>query len=74
MTSMSNVFQHQHQDMLFAFEILGNLKEMFGNQGRLSKQTAMRTLVNTKIVEDTPVRDHVLKMIVPLNELEVFGS
>ena len=33
MASISNVFQHQHQTMLSAFEILENLKEMFGDQG-----------------------------------------
>ncbi|KAH0632426.1 hypothetical protein KY290_038211 [Solanum tuberosum] len=34
----------------------------------------MRTLMNTKMVEGTPVRDHVLKMIGLLNELEVLGA
>ncbi|KAH0661120.1 hypothetical protein KY284_026051 [Solanum tuberosum] len=74
MASMSNVLQHQHQAMLSAFEILENLKQMFGDQGRSAKQTAMRTLMNTKMVEGTPVRDHVLKMIGLLNELEVLGA
>ncbi|KAH0672466.1 hypothetical protein KY284_023553 [Solanum tuberosum] len=71
---MSNVLQHQHQAMLSAFEILENLKQMFGDQGRSAKQTAMRTLMNTKMVEGTPVRDHVMKMIGLLNELEVLGA
>ncbi|KAH0665925.1 hypothetical protein KY285_027131 [Solanum tuberosum] len=31
----------------------------------------MRSLMNTNMVEDTPVRDHVLKMIGLLNDLEV---
>ena len=31
MASMSNVLQHQHQAMLSAFEILENLKQMFGD-------------------------------------------
>ena len=74
MASMSNVLQHQHQAMLSAFEILENLKQMFGDQGRSAKQTAMRTLMNTKMVEGTLVRDHVLKMIGLLNELEVLGA
>ncbi|KAH0743956.1 hypothetical protein KY290_031949 [Solanum tuberosum] len=54
MASMSNVLQHQHQAMLSAFEILENLKQMFGDQGRSAKQTAMRILMNTKMVEGTP--------------------
>ncbi|KAH0632545.1 hypothetical protein KY284_035331 [Solanum tuberosum] len=74
MASMSNVLQHQHQDMLSAFEILENLKQLFGDQGRSAKQTVMRTLMNTKMVEGTLVRDHVLKMIGLLNELEVLGA
>ena len=34
----------------------------------------MRALLNTKMVEGTPVRDHVLKMISHLNELEILGA
>lgn len=74
MASMSNVLQHQHQNMLSAFEILESLKQMFGDQGRAAKQTAMRALMNTKMTEGTPVRDHVLKMMSLLNELEVLGA
>ncbi|KAH0724965.1 hypothetical protein KY284_000830 [Solanum tuberosum] len=47
---------------------------MFGDQGQSAKQTAMRTLMNTKMVEGTPVRDHVMKMIGFLNELEVLRA
>ena len=71
---MSNVLQHQHQAMLSAFEILENLKQMFGDQGRSPKQTAMRALMNTKMVEGTTIRDHVLNMIGLLNELEVLEA
>ncbi|KAH0734394.1 hypothetical protein KY285_010101 [Solanum tuberosum] len=38
---------------------------------RLSRLACMRSLMNTKMVEGTHVRDHVLKMIGILNELEV---
>ena len=34
----------------------------------------MRALLNTKMAEGTPVRDHVLKMIAHLNELEILGA
>ncbi|KAH0749067.1 hypothetical protein KY290_028299 [Solanum tuberosum] len=47
---------------------------MFGDQGRSAKQTTMRNLMNTKMVEGTPVRGHVMKMIGLLNELEVLGA
>ena len=51
-----------------------NLKEMFGEQNRAGRQVAMRALLNTKMVEGTTVRDHVLKMIAQLNELEILGE
>ena len=34
----------------------------------------MRALLNTKMAEGTLVRDHVLKMISHLNELEILGA
>ena len=34
----------------------------------------MKALLNTNIAVGTPVRDHVLKMIAHLNELEVLGA
>ena len=39
-----------------------SLKEMFGEQGRPARQIAMKALMNTKMAEGTPVREHVLKM------------
>ncbi|XP_070011402.1 uncharacterized protein LOC107761707 [Nicotiana tabacum] len=51
LASMSNVLQYQHQSMESAYDILENLKEMFGDQNRGAKQTAMKALLNTKMVE-----------------------
>ena len=34
----------------------------------------MKVLLNIKMAEGTPVRDHVLKMITHLNELEILGA
>ena len=51
-----------------------NLKEMFGEQNRAARQVAIRALLNTKMVKGTPVRDHVLKMIAHLNELQILGA
>nr|XP_009796707.1 PREDICTED: uncharacterized protein LOC104243242 [Nicotiana sylvestris]XP_016435450.1 PREDICTED: uncharacterized protein LOC107761707 [Nicotiana tabacum] len=50
LASMSNVLQYQHQSMESAYDILENLKEMFGDQNRGAKQTAMKALLNTKMV------------------------
>nr|XP_009618101.1 uncharacterized protein LOC104110340 [Nicotiana tomentosiformis] len=48
---MSNVLQHQHQSMESAYDILENIKEMFGDQNRAATHTTMKALLNTKMVE-----------------------
>ena len=60
--------------MATAYDMMMNIKEMFGKQNRAGRQVAMRALLNTKMAEGTPVRDHVLKMIAHLNELEILGA
>ena len=74
LASMSNVLQHQHESMVTAYDMMLNLKEMFGEQNHAGRQVAMKALLNTKMAEGTPVRDHVLKMIGHLNELEILGA
>ena len=74
LASMSNILQHQHQSMLTTYEMVMNLKEMFGDHTRSARQKAMKDLMNTTMAETTPVRDHVLKMIGLLNELEILGA
>ena len=51
-----------------------NLQEMFGDQNRAGRQVSMKALLNTKMAEGTPVRDHVQKMITHPNELEILGA
>nr|XP_016484440.1 PREDICTED: uncharacterized protein LOC107804983 [Nicotiana tabacum] len=70
---MANVLQHQHCSMGSAHDMLKSFKEMFGEQNRAAKQTTMEALLNTKMAEGSSVRDHVLKMMGLLNELEVLG-
>ena len=74
LASMSNILQHQHQSMLTTYEMVMNLKEMFGDHTHSARQKAMKDLMNTTMAETTPVRDHVLKMIDLLNELEILGA
>nr|XP_009769261.1 PREDICTED: uncharacterized protein LOC104220142 [Nicotiana sylvestris] len=69
-----NATDDQHQSMGSAYDMLESLKEMFGEQNHAAKQTAMKSLLNTKMVEGSSVRDHVLKMMGLLNELEVLGA
>ncbi|XP_057459282.1 uncharacterized protein LOC130749944 [Actinidia eriantha] len=74
LASIDGVLQQQYLPMPTARDIMLNLKEMFGEQGRSARQDVMRNLLNTKMTEGTPVREHALKMISFLNELEILGA
>ena len=74
LASISNVLQHQMQDVELASDIMLNLKEMFGEQGRFARQETMRQIYNTKMAEGSSVRQHCLTMISNLNTLEVLGA
>ncbi|KAH0765334.1 hypothetical protein KY285_001205 [Solanum tuberosum] len=74
LASMANVLQHQHQSMTSAYDMLASLKEMFGEQNRATKQTPMKPLLTTKMAEGSSVREHVLKLMNYLNELEILGA
>ena len=74
LASMSNILQHHHKNMATAYDMMMNLKEMFGEQNPAGRQVAMKVLLNTKMAEGTPVHDHVLKMISHMNKLEILGA
>lgn len=74
LASMANVLQHQHQSMTSACDMLESLKEMFGEQNRVAKQTAMKAFLTTKMVEGSSVREHILMMMSLLNDLEILGA
>ena len=73
LASISNVLQHQMQDVELALDIMLSLKEMFGEQGRFARQETMRQIYNTKMTEGTS-REYCLRMISHLNTLEVLGA
>ena len=60
--------------MTTAYDMMMNLKEIFGEHNRAGRQVPMKALLNTKMAEGTPVQDHVLKLISHLNELEILGA
>ncbi|KAH0635977.1 hypothetical protein KY290_036377 [Solanum tuberosum] len=60
--------------MTYAYDMLESLKEMFEEQNRAAKQTAMKALLTIEMVEGSPVKDHVLNMMSYLNELEIIGT
>ena len=74
LASISNVLQHQMQDVELALDIMLSLKEMFGEQGRSARQDTMKLILNTKMAQGTLVREHCLKMISYLNTMEVLGA
>ena len=53
---------------------MDSLKGMFGDHGRFARQVAIQKLMGAKMAEGTPLREHVLKMIGFLNELETLGA
>ena len=54
--------------------MLGSLKEMFEVQNCVAKQTAMKAILTTKMVEGSAVKDRVLNMMSYQNELEILGA
>ena len=62
------------QDVGLVSDIILSLREMFGEQGRSARQETIRQIYNTKMAEDTSVREYCLKMISNLNTLEVLGA
>ena len=49
---MHSVLQHQHESMATIYDMMLNLKEMFGDQGHAGRQEAIRTLLNTKMAKE----------------------
>ena len=74
LASISNVLQHQMQDVELASNIMLSLKEMLGEQSCFARQETMRQIYNTKMAEGGSVKEHCLTMISNLNTLEVLGA
>ena len=74
LASMSNVLQTQHENMDTAYDIMLSLSEMFADKSRPARQAAIRTIMNTRMAEGTPVREHRLRMIECFNTAEILGA
>ena len=74
LASMAGVLLHQFQSNDSTVSIMDSLKGIFGDYSRPNRQVAMQKLIGAKMTEVTPVREHVLKMIGFLNELETLGA
>ena len=55
MASMTNVLQKQCQGLVTTQDMMLHLKKMFGEKSRSARQTTMKNLMSTKMVEGTPV-------------------
>ena len=53
------------------YEIPLSLQEMFGDRGRLASQVALRSILNTKMVEGTLIRDYMITFFNEMKILEV---
>ncbi|KAL6312833.1 hypothetical protein AAG906_020957 [Vitis piasezkii] len=47
---------------------------MFNDKGRPSRQATLRTIMSTKMIEGTPIRDHMIHMITLFNKMEILGA
>ncbi|CAA0819636.1 Unknown protein, partial [Striga hermonthica] len=74
LASMSNVLQQQHHTMPTAADMMLSLKELFGEQDRAARFEAMRKIMSSVMPEVASVREHVLKMMEYLNEIDVLGG
>ncbi|KAK4591626.1 hypothetical protein RGQ29_016166 [Quercus rubra] len=55
LASISNVLQHQMQDVKLVSGIMLSLKEMFSEQDRSARQETMRQIYNTKMAEGAKI-------------------
>ena len=74
LVSISSVLQHSLKDYLSARDMILGFKEMFGEQGQLTKQISMRALMDTKMSDGIPMREYVLKMFDHLNTLKILSG
>ena len=54
LTSMSRIMRHQHESKYTAYDIMVNLKVMFGDQDHDDRQVGIDVFFNTKMTNGTP--------------------
>ncbi|KAH9684590.1 Receptor-like protein 53 [Citrus sinensis] len=73
LASISVELHKKHRSMETATEIMASLLQMFGQNTHFAREAALKRITDTKMEEGTKVRDHVLKMMDYLNEVEIHG-
>ena len=56
LTSKSRIMQHQHEFMHTVYDIMINLKVIFGDQNHDDRQVGIDAFLNTKMTKGTPAR------------------
>ncbi|CAA0823270.1 Unknown protein, partial [Striga hermonthica] len=74
LASMSNVLQQQSHTMPTAADMMLSLKELLSEQDRAAQFEAMRKIMYSVMPKGASVREHVLKMMEYLNEIDVLGG
>ncbi|KAH6836230.1 plant intracellular ras group-related LRR 3 [Perilla frutescens var. hirtella] len=64
----------EYESMKTAYDIMYNLRQLFGHQNRSAHHLAMKKLMDARMADSTPVRDHVLMMMGYLSEIETLGG
>lgn len=67
---MSNVLRGKHEGIGKAYKIMKSLDGLFGEQPFRAKYGAMKVILNGKQKPKTPIREHDLRLIDLLNEVE----
>ncbi|XP_024048243.1 uncharacterized protein LOC112101656 [Citrus clementina] len=71
LASISVELHKKHQSMETTTEIMASLHQMFGQNIHFARKAALKCITDTKMEEGIRVRDHVLKMMDYLNEVEI---
>ena len=71
LTSISVEPRKRHQSMETTAEIMASLHQMFGQNIHFARKATLKRITDTKMEESIRVRDHVLKVMDYLNEVEI---
>ena len=56
------------------YDILFFLQEIFDDKGKSTRQVALRTIMNIRMIEGTLIRNHMIYIIKLFNEIKIFGA
>ncbi|XP_024043203.1 uncharacterized protein LOC112099906 [Citrus clementina] len=71
LASISMELHKKHRSMETFTEIMASLHQIFGQNTHFAREAALKCITDIKMEEGTKVRDHVLKMMDYLNEVEI---